>query len=161
MNAGLSPPPPASRLRPSPPSSSFLPPPSRSCRVSWLSLHCFALLCVALFCLAALLSLPRLALLCFASPRLAVLCVSSTFSLADRFGQRERSSAHAARLLAPIAGDAVAPRPGSAAAVSRAMRSLQALRHALAGSQAPSSTVVAFLLHVLLPSPRVGDNAAK
>ncbi|CAN0257730.1 unnamed protein product, partial [Ectocarpus sp. 12 AP-2014] len=78
-----------------------------------------------------------------------------------RFGQRERSSSCAARLLAPVPGDAVAPRPGSAAGVARALRLLQAQRHAVAGAAAPSPTVVAFLLHVLLPSPRAGDTAAK
>lgn len=78
-----------------------------------------------------------------------------------RFGQRERSSSYAARLLAPVPGDAVAPRPGSAAGVARALRLLQAQRHAVAGAAAPSPTVVAFLLHVLLPSPRAGDTAAK
>lgn len=79
----------------------------------------------------------------------------------SRFGQRERSSSLAARLLAPTPGDLVAPRPGSAAAVARALRILQAQRHAVFGSATPSPTVVAFLLHELLPSPRAGDTAAK
>ncbi|CAN0161237.1 unnamed protein product, partial [Scytosiphon promiscuus] len=90
-----------------------------------------------------------------------VLHLPSCATSIHRFGQRERSSSHAARLLAPIPGDSVAPRPGSAAGVARAMRVLQAQRHAVFGAAAPSPTVVAFLLHVLLPSPRAGDAAAK
>lgn len=78
-----------------------------------------------------------------------------------RFGQRERSSVFVARLLAPIPGDSVSPRPGSGAGVNRALRVLKVQRHAVVGAMAPSPTVVAFLLHALLPSPRAGDTAAK
>lgn len=79
----------------------------------------------------------------------------------DRYGQRERSSSLSARLLAPIPSDAYAPRPGSLFAVARGLHIVQRQRHAVVGAAAPSPTVVAFLLHGLLPSPRAGDTAAK